>query len=219
MLHSSSRPSRPSRLPLLAVGALLAAPLLGGCGFEYQTDRVNTIGAGVNDRAGTVDVLGSVIIAGEDDAGVFAANLVNKSTTEEITFDGLQPTDQVQPADPEVGLELPASGMLNLFGEDAVAVEGDFTAGDFVPVTLEFSNGQVTTLTIPVVTPCRQYSPEVLPDITLPGGEPSDIPGDENAEVDDTDGLPGKYSCEYASPIPEGSETEEPADGAEEGGQ
>ena len=44
------------RLALAAGGLLLAVPALASCGFDYPTERVNTVGAGVTNRDGTVDV-------------------------------------------------------------------------------------------------------------------------------------------------------------------
>ncbi len=52
------------RTTALSVGSLLlAAPLLSSCGFNYATDRPNTVAAGANNRDGAVDVLGAVIVS------------------------------------------------------------------------------------------------------------------------------------------------------------
>jgi hypothetical protein len=221
MLIRSPRSHRTSRLPVLAAGVLLSTALLGGCGFDYATDRVNTISAGINDRAGEVDVLGAVIIAGEDNAGVFVATLVNKDLDDAVSLDALAPGEQVAPLDGDSPIEVTAGGSTSLFNEDAIAVGGEFGAGDFVDVTLQFSNGQVTTMQVPVVTPCHQYSPERLPDVTLPSGDPAgetpidpgtgteaaapEAAGDESHSEE----LPGKYSCEPIPQVEHGGEGEE----------
>lgn len=190
----SSRP-----LPLLAVGALLAVPLLSSCGFDYATDRVNTISAGVNDRSGQVDVLGAVVIAGEDNRGVFAATLANNSLTDDDALTGMSQIDDeahVAPIDPAtVATDVPANSQVNLFDTSGIGVQGSFAAGDFVEVTLEFESGQTTTMLIPVVTPCHQYSPEKLTNLVLPSAEPG-LGEDIEAGEDEMQGQPGPYSCE-----------------------
>lgn len=213
------RSTRSHRLPLIAVGALLAAPLLGGCGFNYATDRVNTISAGINDREGTVDVLGAVLIAGQDDVGLFVATLVNNDLAEPTELSGLEPTEQVAPSAEDEPLEIAAGGRTSLFETGGVAVGGDFQAGDFVDVTLAFTNGQVTTVNIPVVTPCHQYSLDKLTELTLPTapldpGTGTEAPateatGDAEAEAEDeAHSEPGPYSCENPEPVEHGAEEE-----------
>ncbi|WP_134766840.1 hypothetical protein [Nocardioides sp. 1609] len=191
-------PSRP--FVLLAAGALLAAPALSSCGFDYATDRVNIISGGVNDRDGQVDVLGAVVVAGEDDRGLFVAGLVNNSTDDADAFTGISPATTEAGVSPieEVGtpVEIPAAGQVNLYDTGGVAVRGTFVAGDFVDVALTFDNGQVSTLQVPVVTPCHQYSPEKLPNLELPVAAEE---GTESTEATD------RYSCE---PIPQEPEAE-----------
>ena len=221
------RPLRSHRLTLLAAGALLATPLLGGCGFNYQTDQVNVISAGINERSGDVDVLGAVVIAGQDDLGLFVATLVNTSE-ETVTLEGLQPNEELGPIEETAGLEIPAGGQANLFQTGGIPVEGAFKAGDFVTVSLSFDSGQTSTLEINVVTPCRQYSLDKLTELELPEGETAvgteDEPTEPTESTEETEGTeegaeghsdeaePGPYSCEPASPVEHGGE------GAEEGG-
>lgn len=205
------RPHRVPRPALLAASALLAGSLLGGCGFDYATDRVNTISAGVNDREGTIDVLGAVVIAGQDDVGVFAATLVNKDLEQEVSFDSLTETEQVAGGEPGETVEIPPGGRANLFETGGVDVTGAFAAGDFVDVTLTFDNGQVTTMTIPVVTPCHQYSPENFPEIDLPtqidpGDGTGEVADEEHAEGDDHNAAieADPYSCEPLEQVEHG---------------
>jgi hypothetical protein len=190
------RPHRVPRPALLAASALLAGSLLGGCGFDYATDRVNTISAGINDRQGTVDVLGAVVIAGQDDSGVFAATLVNKDLETEINLDGLDQTEQVDAAEPAETVEIPPGGQANLFDTGGIDVTGTFGAGAFVDVTLAFDNGQVTTMTIPVVTPCHQYSLDNFPNIELPTQiDPGDGTGEASTESSEsTESTDGDHS-------------------------
>jgi hypothetical protein len=226
------RPLRSRRLTLLAAGALLASPLLGGCGFNYQTNKVNTISAGVNDRDGSVDVLGAVVIAGQDDLGLFVATLSNDDIDNPVTLDSLEPTDDVQPLEPQADVEVPPGGVVSLFQTGGIGISGAFGAGDFVDVTLKFSNGQVSTLTVNVLPPCRAYSLDKLTELTLPTAAPlaegstesPDAAASAAAEgatgVDEeaasaAEGEPGPYSCEPATAAPHGEESEPaaPAEG------
>jgi hypothetical protein len=236
----SPRPRR-SRLTMIVAGALLPSALLAGCGMEYQTDRINTIGSGTNDREGSVDILGAVVIAGQDDLGVFAATLVNNDLSEPAALDGVQQTEQVGPLDSDStasAVEVPAGGRTSLFNEDAIAVTGDFIAGDFVDVTLQFDTGQVSTVEVPVVVPCRQYALDQLPGLELPSTDPAETVADESTEstestepTESTDpsenasegsegeDLPGPYSCESAPELDphadSGGEPEGEAEAAE----
>ncbi len=214
------RPLRSHRLTLLAAGALLASPLLAGCGFNYQTDQVNTISAGINDRDGSVDVLGAVVIAGQDDLGLFAATLSNDDLEEPVTLESLEPTEQVQPLEVEAGIEVPAGGSVSLFQTGGIGVEGSFKAGDFVDVSLKFSNGQVSTLTVNVLPPCHAYSLDKLTELTLPTStEPAEDTAvteesttEESTTEESAEGHsePGPYSCDPATAdVGHGGEGEE----------
>jgi len=188
-----------SRLAL-AAGALLVAPTLASCGFDNATDRVNTISAGVNDRDGDIDVLGAVIIAGQPDLGLFVATLVNNSDDGPSSLDGLTATEEVAPIGTAGPVEVTRSGRVNLIESGGLPVSGTFAPGDFVEVTLGFSGGQVTTLEVPVVTPCHQYEPERL-GLELPTGAEgvdNDLPQTGTAEFD----------CEPLPPIDPHAEAE-----------
>ncbi len=171
------RPS-PARRATLAVSALLvAAPVLSSCGFNYATNRVNTISMGVDDRAGQVDVLGTVIVSGQAGSGTFVSTLVNNDPTEPASFTELTGTDTttgtVVAAESLEPIEIPPRGRVTLGNAAApaltegdpslvsdpqdVVVTGDFVPGDFVTVDLVFASGESTSLEIPVVPSCRQW--------------------------------------------------------------
>ncbi len=171
------RPS-PARRITLAVSALLvAAPVLSSCGFNYATNRVNTISMGVNDRAGQVDVLGTVIVSAQAGSGTFVSTLVNNDPTDPATLNELTGTDTttgtaIATASLEP-IEIPPRGRVTLGNADVpalteddaslvtdpetVVVTGDFLPGDFVTVDLVFTSGASSTLQIPVVPACRQW--------------------------------------------------------------
>lgn len=137
----------------LALGALvLAVPTLTSCGFNYATDRDYTPATGVNNRDGSVDVLGAVIVAGQDDAGTFIASFSNNDQNATASFDSLAGgagnTIQAESFSP---IEIPKGGLVNLATDGGVPVTGAFKPGDFVTVTVSFAGGEKVSLNIPVV--------------------------------------------------------------------
>lgn len=144
----------------LALGALvLAAPVLSSCGFDYATDRVNTVASGVNNRDKTVDVLGAAIVAGQPNSGTFIATFSNNSETDAASLESVAgangTTLTAASFDP---IQVEPGGMVNLATDGGIRVDGAFDAGNFVPVTLTFDNGENVVMTIPVVTPCDKYA-------------------------------------------------------------
>jgi hypothetical protein len=143
----------------LAAGALvLAAPLLSSCGFNYATDRVNTVSAGVSNRDKTVDVLGAVIVASRPDSGTFIATLSNNSPTDAASLTDLAGANGTTvTADSFDPIEIPAKGVVNLATEGGIRLTGSFDAGNFVAVTVGFDSGEAVVMEIPVVLACGQY--------------------------------------------------------------
>jgi hypothetical protein len=147
-----------ARVAAVASGALLlASPLLAGCGFDKATNRVYTPAMGVNERDGDVDVLGAVIVSSTDGSGTFVATLANNSSTDDAALSGIQSngepaiTAQVEP------VEVPVRGSVNLADEGGVPVEGDFVAGDFVPVTVSFEGADTVDMEVPVVPDTEEF--------------------------------------------------------------
>lgn len=135
-------------------GLVLAAPLLTACGFNYATDRVYTPASGVNNRDATVDVLGAVIVSGQDDSGTFIATFSNNSTEEKATVESLAGAggNTIQ-ADSFSPIKIDEGGLVNLATDKSggIPVSGSFTAGNFVPVTLTFGDGERVEMKVPVV--------------------------------------------------------------------
>jgi len=176
------------RLALAAGGLLLAVPALSSCGFDYPTERVNTVGAGVTEREASVDVAGALIVAGQSDSGTLIGTLANNSE-DDVSLTTLTGGDKGSiEADSFKPVVVPGRGHQNLATladeGDGVTVTGDFDAGDFVTVTLDFDNDESVTVELPVVKPCYQY--EGL-DISQADGE-----GADDSETDP------RYSCEVA---------------------
>ena len=143
----------------LAVGALLlATPALSSCGFNLSTDRINTTQHGATNRDKSVDVLAAVIISEQDGSGTLSARLVNNSeeSTELSTIDGGEGTLTVSAIEPT---EIAAGGAVAAgdVGE-GIRIEGDFQPGNFVPLTMTFTNGDQVALDVPVVRACGEYA-------------------------------------------------------------
>lgn len=192
MLHRRS-----SATALVAVLLPLAAALTS-CGFDYPTDRVNTIAAGVNNREGVVEVLGARVVAYADGQGRLIGSLVYSDND----ADGpavLQQVagDLVQVTVPEGDIAIEPNEHLNLATDDvaAIRVTGDFAAGDVLTLYYTFSTGESESLDVPVVKPCRQYADITSPEFEPLAEEETDAPEatDEAAteEPDDT------YLCDH----------------------
>ncbi len=199
MLHR-----RPTATALVAVLLPLAAALTS-CGFDYPTDRVNTIAAGTNNRDAAVDVLGARVVAYADGQGRLIGTLVynDDDADEPATLDEVAGAG-VTVAPP--GVSVLPNEHVNLAAEDAPAipVEGDFAAGDFLELTYVFSTSESVTLEVPVVKPCGQYA-----DIVAPGSEPGSAAEEAGEEAEDAahaEETDATYLCEHPTESAEGEE-------------
>ncbi|WP_183101308.1 hypothetical protein [Nocardioides pelophilus] len=201
MLH------RRSTATLVAALLPLAAALTS-CGFDYPTDRVNTIAAGVNNRDASVEVLGARVVAYADGQGRLIGTLVNSvnDAEEPAVLDAVQGEAG---SDIEVtvsDVEIPGNERVNLASDEvgAVVVTGDFSAGDVVTLTYSFSTDELVTLDVPVVKPCGQYA-----DITAPELEP-EAAEEEPAEAEDAEAAAEEadatYLCDHPTENAEGEE-------------
>lgn len=147
------------RRPLALATTVLALSLLASCGFDFATDREYTPAQGVNNRDASVDVLNAVIVSSEDGSGTFIASFANNDVEEPATFEALEGLDQTQvTADSLSPVQVPAGGFVNLAEEGGVEVSGDFQLGDFVPLSVQFSNGQRVELDVPTVPNCGDFA-------------------------------------------------------------
>jgi hypothetical protein len=145
----------PVRRRLAAVAAVLLVPSLGAC--QYQTDKVYQPGVGVNNRDGTVEVLGAVVVSSTDGQGTFVASLVNQDLKDADSLTGVTGDDlQVQLAAP---VEIKPESLVNLDDTGAVSVTGESVEpGGFARITLKFESGQETQVNAPVVPFEDEYS-------------------------------------------------------------
>jgi hypothetical protein len=195
---------QPRRSLRLVAGALvLAVPLLGSCGFDKATDLPYTPGEGTNDRSSDVKVLAAVVVAAQPGSGTFIASLSNSATEDEDSFEALsgagESTDltiaEVSPA-----VDLAPRELVNLAEEGGVNVSGDFEAGDMVRLSLSFASGQTTTLNVPVVFACDDYTGL---DTSSGGGL---TPPDQTEESESPS--PGEVPTDASTPTEEPEESE-----------
>ena len=131
---------------------VLAVPALASCGFDYATDRDYTPAAGVHNRDATVDVLNAVIVSAQPGSGTLITTLSNNDQNARSSFDFLAGSGgtTVQVADFKPYVLEPGS-FINLADTGGVVISGEFSAGDVVPLTVGFANGERVALQIPVV--------------------------------------------------------------------
>ena len=147
------------RRTLATVAASLAlVSALAACGFNYPTDRINNITAGANDRDGTVNVLNAAIVSKNADLGTFVATFVNTSQTQtvsvtSITGDGTA-VGQVS-VDP---FPIKPQGLVSLSANGGITVQGTFSLGQNVTLSIAFDNGETSTLQVPVVADDGQWA-------------------------------------------------------------
>ena len=155
----------------VAIAALLLAPALTACGFSAQTDQVYQPAVGVNDRSEQVYVLNALVVSGEDGSGTFAGTLVNTDQTTDDTLDSVSGAG-ITTKRRTVDVDVPAGGTARLAETGEIQLEGDgIEPGKFVEITLGFSSGQTTTMTVPVVEATGDYAEVPLPTSDSTGTE------------------------------------------------
>lgn len=151
--------TRVRRTLAATVGAATLALSLTSCGFSNATDRQYTPASGVNDHAGTVDVLNAVIVSAEPDSGTFLASFSNADRSTAVSFVALDFGEGAPMTAAEFGpVEIPPAQLVNLAdGDQGVRVSGQFEAGQFVDVDVVLDNGETASMEIPVVPATNQW--------------------------------------------------------------
>jgi hypothetical protein len=163
--------SKPLRRRLAALSLALLVPGLAACGFNEQTDQVYQPAVGVNNRSGTVDVLGAVVVSGTDGSGTFSASLVNQDQSTPATLSSVTGPSGTQ-VQVTQQVEVQPDSLSNLADIGAVSVSGDdVKPGNFIRLTLHFDTGQESTLNVPVVDRELEFS-QVRPAIPSSSATP-----------------------------------------------
>ena len=135
----------------LGLAGLTTTAALSACGFNYPTDRINNLTAGVNDRNGTVEVLNAVVVSKKDGSGTFVAGFANNDQTQQVQVTGMSSTSSTVTSVEAKKFGIPPNGFVNLANGGGVLVTGTFTRGDFVNMTITYDNGETTSIGVPVV--------------------------------------------------------------------
>lgn len=176
----------------LAVAGLVAVavPLMSSCGFNSATENPNVIADGGYHITGDVHVLGARIVTPSQGTGTFVASIsvdaqADPTKLTELAGEGLT----VGTFTP---VEIGSNSMVNLFTEGGIPVTGDFAAGDDIPVTLTFDNGDSIEVGARVVKQCGEYA-----DVQSASGGKGKSQTPPTAEP---------YTCDYPSvpPLTEG---------------
>lgn len=166
-----------------ALAAAGLAATLSSCGFDYATDRPNTIAHGGYDWEGDVHVLATRIVSQSEGSGVLIATISTDADADEVQLTGV--TGEGLTIGEVPSLSVPSHGMVNLVDEGGIPVSGDFTAGEVVELTFSFSNGEENEVDATVVTACHEYA-SITP--APQGGRTTAAAEEEHGET---------YSCEY----------------------
>ncbi|MGC4110548.1 MAG: hypothetical protein QM747_09025 [Nocardioides sp.] len=144
----------------LALGAagLAAMAALSACGFDYPTDRINNLVAGVDYRNGSVDILNAVVVASEPNSGTFVATFVNNSPGKAVSLQSASGDNTTISTVDAPTFTLQPNGMRNLATDQGFGVSGTFALGQFVTITFQFDNGDTARLSVPVVADCGQWA-------------------------------------------------------------
>lgn len=144
----------------LALGAagLAATATLSACGFDYPTDRINNLTAGVDYRNGTVDILNAAIVAKQANSGTFVATFVNSSPTKTISLQSASGDNTAISTVDARPFSLQPNTLRNLAAKKGIPVSGSFSLGQFVTISFQFDDGETASLDVPVVADDGQWA-------------------------------------------------------------
>ena len=151
----------------IAVAALVLAPVLSSCGLHQPTDRVYNPGVGVNERSGQVDVLGAVVVSGEDGSGTLSAAVVNNNEQQGDALTQVAGSGKSSDVKATISKPIqikPGSAVQLTNQSTPIAVKGQAVkSGSFVTLTFSFQNAESVTLDVPVVAHHGDYADVPLP--------------------------------------------------------
>lgn len=165
----------------IAAAVVLAAPVLSSCGFNEPTDRVYNPAVGVNDRSGSVDVLGAVIVSGSKGTGTVSATLVNNDPQNADAVSRIAGSGKSSGVSVRLPgrVELKPGGTTKLSSSTAVVAKGAAVKpGYFVTLTFSFQRARNVTLDVPVVSRRGDFAnvPESSPTSSTTSATPSESP-------------------------------------------
>jgi len=156
-----------------AVAALCAGLALSGCGFDAQTLQPYTPAQGVNTDVQSVKVRNLVIIANQSGRGRVSASLVatgNADALAAVSGTAHKPDGSQATALTVTGgnVSLPTNKLVVLTGDGAPTIgvaASDLRPGLTADLTLQFSSGAQTKLTVPVVSAADPHYAAAAPEL------------------------------------------------------
>ena len=161
----------------LALGAagLVATATLTACGFDYPTDRISNITAGVDYRDGSVDILNAAVVAKQPNSGTLIATFVNGSPDKTISLQSVSGDNTAVSNAQATPFSLEPGTLRNLATEGGIPVSGTFTPGQFVNLSITFDDGETAAMSVPVVDDDGQWAGL---DTSTPSASPSESPSE-----------------------------------------
>ena len=157
----------------LAAVALVATATLTACGFDYPTDRINNLTAGVDYRDGSVDILNAVVVAKQANSGTFIATFINSDPKDPVALQSVSGDNTAIGTTQATPFTLQPGTLRNLATDGGIPVNGTFALGQFVSLSFQFDDGETANIQVPVVVDDGQWAGL---DISTPS--PSTSPGD-----------------------------------------
>jgi hypothetical protein len=146
------------RAVALGAAGLAATAALTACGFNYPTDRINNLTAGVDYRDGTVEILNAVVVTKAPDTGTFVATFVNGSPDKTVALQSASGDNTAIASTDAKPFSLAPGGLRNLAATRGIPVSGTFALGQFVTISFQFDNGESVDLSVPVVVDDGQWA-------------------------------------------------------------
>jgi hypothetical protein len=171
--------------------AATAALTLGACGtgFSAQTSQVYQATVGANHR-GEMDVLNALLVGNEDGSATLSTSIVNHTDAPEtLSAVNVTTLDDKELAVRSTKMQLPLPvDRLTIVGGASDAggfwVSEGAKPGDYVRVTLTFSDAAPVTIEAPVVSRTEEYA-------TVSGAAPTTEPTPTTTETESTEDTGG----------------------------
>jgi len=184
------------KLALAGILAALAAPALSACGDHYATDRQNDLANGAFVMGNGMRILAPRIVASQDGKGILIGSIalnpsidaetIGSQTAAKYALTGVTATNGAFNAVTGINRKVNNHGIL-LLAHGGIPVTGTFQAGDIIPITFQFADGEQATVQTIVVTDCDYNQGAGQSGFLTPTSDPS-----PSQEVN-----PGPYSCAF----------------------
>ena len=98
------------------------------------------------------------MVSKDGGTGTFVATLVNNSQTKTVSLTGITGDGTTVTQVSVEPIPIQPQGLVNLANGGNVAVQGSFTLGQFVALTMTFDDGETVKMQVPVVQDAGDYT-------------------------------------------------------------